>query len=139
MSKRMAPLAALVAASLISCSGGSTSAPPPSSPHEPTTGTPAGAPADVAAPAAVGKTRTLDAETKITTASGATFTASAGWTVEERSDRVVLTSPEKDVAMAMFELKAKDRQAAVDAAWQQWKPGFALAVAQAVDLPGRDG
>jgi CubicO group peptidase (beta-lactamase class C family) len=51
----------------------------------------------------------------------------------------VLTAPEKDVAMALFELKAADRDAALAAAWAQWKPGFDLKVANAVDAPARDG
>ena len=51
----------------------------------------------------------------------------------------MLTAPEQDVAVALYELKAADRDAAINAAWQQWKPGFKLAVAQAVDLPARDG
>lgn len=83
--------------------------------------------------------RTLTAETELTTASGATFTASAGWIVEESPARVVLTSPERDVSLALFELKAASRDAAINAAWTQWRPGFELAVAQAVDVPARDG
>ena len=83
--------------------------------------------------------RALTAETQIKTASGATFTASAGWTVEERPDRVVLISPERDVSLALFELKAENRDAAIAAAWKQWQPGFNLAIEQQLDVPGRGG
>ncbi len=133
-------IAALVAVWFMSCSGGgSRGAAPPSPPMPPAEA--ATPPPDVAVPpAAAGtKPRTLDAETRITTASGASFTASPGWIVEERADRVVLTAPEKDVAVALLELKAADRDAALAAAWAQWKPGFDLKVANAVDAPARDG
>jgi CubicO group peptidase (beta-lactamase class C family) len=125
-------------ACLLACGGGGGHAPTTPTPTpEPKTGD---VPVDVAAPPDPGvKTRTLDADTPIKTASGSTFTAPKSWIIEERSDRVVLTGPEKDVALALFELKAADRDAAINAAWQQWKPGFELAVAQAVDVPAREG
>jgi CubicO group peptidase (beta-lactamase class C family) len=143
MSRISSPALALTLLTLLSCGGGARSAAPPAGPDVPDdTGATAGtgaAPTDVAAPDPGAKTRTLTADTEIKTASGTTFTAPSAWIVEERSDRVLLTAPEKDVVVALYELKAADRDAAVNAAWQQWKPGFKLAVALAQDAPARDG
>jgi CubicO group peptidase (beta-lactamase class C family) len=126
-------LLALVAA----CSGGASTRPGiPAGPDVVTT-PPAEPPsASTAAP----RSRTLTADETITTASGATFTASSGWKVDEHADRVVLTAPEGDVTLTYVEVTgAADRDAAIAAAWAKVDPAFALPVAQAADDPPRGG
>jgi CubicO group peptidase (beta-lactamase class C family) len=83
--------------------------------------------------------RTLEADETVTLPSGATFTASAGWTVEVRSDLVVLTGPEGDLTAAYVEVEAVDRAAAITAAWSRWKPDFELSPAAEQDFPPREG
>ncbi len=89
-------------------------------------------------PAAVVK-RTLSADETLTTASGATFTASAGWTVETRPEGITLVAPEGDVRLTQVEVAEPDRDKAIATAWKRIDPSFALEVAQAEDLPARDG
>jgi CubicO group peptidase (beta-lactamase class C family) len=115
---------------LAGCSGSSRSA----------TGSAASAPRPTAdpGPARVTK-RTLDKEETIASPSGATFTASAGWTIEERPEGIVLTTPEGDLQLIHVEVAAADRAAAVAAAWKRVRPDFALHPAQDVDLPARAG
>ena len=116
------------------CSGSSATGP------DTATGGEARAPGSTADPGPVPvKKRTLAKDETITSASGATFTASAGWTVEERPEGIVLTTPEGDLRVTHVELAEPDRKKAVAAAWKRVDPKFALAVAQEVDLPARDG
>ena len=118
------------------CSGAASSRPQ----TEPSDGPGASAPQPTAdlGPTPV-KKRTLDKDETITSASGATFTASAGWTVEERPEGIVLTTPEGDLQLTHVEVAAADRAAAVAAAWKRVRPEFALQPAQDVDLPARAG
>ncbi len=123
----------LAAALIAACSGGSTArkTPTPTGPVDPI---------DDPGPAPVKpEVRTLDADETITTTSGATFTASAGWKVERWPDRIALTSPEGDVTMTHLELAAADRDAAIAAAWKIVDPDFALPVAQVDSPPARGG
>ncbi len=117
------------------CSGTSSSGPDPAA-----GGGEARAPGSTADPGpAPGKKRTLVKDETITSASGATFTGSAGWTVEERPEGITLTTPEGDLRVTHVEVAEPDRKKAVAAAWKRVDPKFALAVAQDVDLPARDG
>src|SRR5262245_36941108 len=105
MSTRTTVLVAL--ALLAGCPGGSK--PKPVEPHGggDTDGeTVEGKPVEPDEPAP--QLRTLDADTTITTGSGATFTASSGWQIEERADRITLVTPENDVTLVLVELKAAD-------------------------------
>jgi CubicO group peptidase (beta-lactamase class C family) len=116
------------------CSGSSANGPDPAAGGE------ARAPGSTADPGPVPvKKRTLAKDETITSASGATFTGSSGWTVEERPEGIVLTTPEGDLRVTHVELAEPDRKRAVAAAWKRVDPKFALAVAQEVDLPARDG
>lgn len=135
---RSTSLLLIGAATLIAaCSGGAATQ--PASSTAPATADTASPPADPAPPATASRTRKLTADETLVARSGASLLASSGWTVEESTDRIVLTSPEGDVAMAYVEVTAADREAAVAAAWARWKPGFALKVERAQDLPARDG
>jgi CubicO group peptidase (beta-lactamase class C family) len=95
------------------------------------------APADEPAPA-----RKLTEDQTVTSASGATFTASAGWTVQQGRDRITLTTPEGDLSVVLVEVPAaaaKNREAAIAKAWAQVRPGFDLKVAQSQDVTAREG
>jgi CubicO group peptidase (beta-lactamase class C family) len=89
--------------------------------------------------AATVKKRTLEEDETLTTTSGATFTASAGWSVEERPEAITLTAPEGDLRLSFVEVAEPDRDEAIAAAWKRVAPRFALKLADAVDLPARDG
>ncbi len=135
----MRTLLLLAAALSAACSGGAGPRPATTAATTtPTDSTTSGEPAPVK-PAAAARVRTLTADETITSPSGATFTASSAWKVEEHTDRIVLTAPEGDLTASFVELAAADRDAAITAAWAALRPGFDLAVAQAVDLPPRDG
>lgn len=126
--------AALLALVLAACSGGSGSRPATSTPTPTDTSVTGTAPAPTPP-----RVRTLDADETITMASGATFTASKGWKVEEQAERVVLTTPEGDLTMTFVAVAAADREAAIAAAWKKVDPDFALPVAQAQDFPPKGG
>ncbi|HEU5057724.1 MAG TPA: serine hydrolase domain-containing protein [Kofleriaceae bacterium] len=115
------------------CSGGGGSSRPVPEPA-------AGAPRATSDPgvAPVVK-RTLDKDQTVTSRSGATFTASGGWTVEERPEGIALVAPEGDLRLTHVEVAAAGRGEAIAAAWKRVQPAFALKVAQEVDLPARDG
>lgn len=85
------------------------------------------------------KTRILDRDETVTTASGATFTASAGWRVEERPEAITLVGPEGDLRISYVEVADQDRDKAIAAAWKRVTPELVLEVADAIDLPSRDG
>jgi CubicO group peptidase (beta-lactamase class C family) len=105
---------------------------------EPAAPAPTASPTADPPPAAI-KKRTLSADETLTTASGATFTASAGWTVEERPDGITLIAPEGDVRLTQVEVAEPDRDKAIATAWKRIDPSFALKVAQAQDLPAGNG
>src|SRR5262245_44796480 len=58
------------------------------------------------------------------TPAGTTFTVPAGWTMTTQESMVVLGPPEPDSHVAIVDVKAKDAEAAVAAAWAAYKPGF---------------
>jgi CubicO group peptidase (beta-lactamase class C family) len=139
-------LTALLLAIAVACGGaktihgqpGSGTPPEPMAPkgEAPNEAAPATPPAATAAPA-----RKLDKDETITTKSGASFTVAAGWSVAIDADgqTVAMTDPEGDLTMTFLEVAVADRDGAIGAAWAKVHPGFDLKVAQAQDLPGRDG
>ena len=126
-----------LAAMLFACGGTTpkpTAPPTTTAPDGTTVADPVVTPSTPAAPP-----RTLVADETITTRSGATFTAAAGWQLREGVDLLTLDAPERDLSVTYVELEAASGRDAITAAWQLIRPGFALAVAQADDVPGRDG
>jgi CubicO group peptidase (beta-lactamase class C family) len=79
-----------------------------------------------AAAAPAPTTRQLTEDTTVTTASGATFTAPKGWWVTEGGGAVVLEDPDRQLRSTLSETPEPDALKAIDAAWQQAEPGFAL-------------
>lgn len=84
--------------------------------------------------------RTLATDTTITTRSGATFTAPAGFTLRERGEVVTLIEPTNEAALTFVAIGGGlGRDEAARAAWNKLDPAFALPVAQAQDAPASSG
>jgi CubicO group peptidase (beta-lactamase class C family) len=64
----------------------------------------------------------LAADTTLTTASGATFTAPQGWSVTSSTNKIVLEPPEADSHLALVDVRAADATAAVAAGWASYRP-----------------
>jgi hypothetical protein len=64
----------------------------------------------------------LSADTPLTTAGGATFTAPMGWSVTSDANRRVLDPPEADSHLVLLDLQATDADAAVAAGWASYRP-----------------
>ncbi len=83
--------------------------------------------------------RKLDKDIQLTTASGATFTASKNWYVTTHKDLIVLEEPDRELSLALIENTEPSAQKAVDVAWQKFKPGFAYPIAQTIPGVAMDG
>ncbi|HEY6548899.1 MAG TPA: serine hydrolase domain-containing protein [Vicinamibacteria bacterium] len=90
----------------------------------------------VAAPAA---RETLSADTPRTTVGGNKFIAPAGWTIEVRGQATTLAPPEGGSHIALVDVKAKDAEAAVAAAWAAYRPEAKWPLKVTHDFPDRDG
>jgi len=97
--------------------------------------TPAGS-APAAPPAAK---ETLAADTPRTTVAGNKFIAPAGWTIEVRGPATILEPPEGGSAIALVDVKAKDADAAVAAAWAAYRSDAKWPLKVTNDFPDRDG
>ena len=82
--------------------------------------TPAARPA--AAGSAAPGARLLTADTPLSTVTGNTFVAPAGWSVSVRGPATILEAPEHDSWIALVDVMAKDADAAIAAAWAAYKP-----------------
>jgi CubicO group peptidase (beta-lactamase class C family) len=65
---------------------------------------------------------TLAADTTLTTANGATFTAPQSWRVTAGANKVVLEPPEADSRLALVDVRAADAAAAIAAGWASYRP-----------------
>ena len=75
-----------------------------------------------------------------TTPSGATFTASPGWTTRTAPKLVEVTAPEGDLRIALVDVgPAVDAKAAVAAAWAIWMPANARPPKLVTTRPARNG
>jgi CubicO group peptidase (beta-lactamase class C family) len=82
----------------------------------------------------------LVADTPQRTSSGATFTASVGWSVSTAPSIVKLTPPEQDSHVAIVDIaEAVDGPDAVAKAWRIYQPGFARPVQLVTPRPARNG
>jgi hypothetical protein len=63
------------------------------------------------------KSEIMPADTAKVSPGGATFTVPAGWSLEVGKNVVLLTPPETDTHVAIFDAQAPDAAAAVKAAW----------------------
>ena len=73
------------------------------------------------------------------TPAGATFTVPAGWTLTTKAAMVVLEPPEPDSHVVIVDVKAKDADAAVAAAWAAYKPDFKRPLKIALPQAAREG
>jgi CubicO group peptidase (beta-lactamase class C family) len=64
----------------------------------------------------------LAADTPRTTVAGATFIAPAGWSVVVKGPATIIEAPEGDSRIALVDVKATDRDAALAAAWAAYRP-----------------
>ncbi|HMK79229.1 MAG TPA: serine hydrolase domain-containing protein [Xanthobacteraceae bacterium] len=65
----------------------------------------------------------ISADTLVTTASGATFTAPSGWRVTSTANAKVLEPPEADSHLALVDVRAVDAAGAIAAGWAGYRPG----------------
>src|SRR5262249_47810646 len=63
----------------------------------------------------------LSADTVLTTASGATFTAPMGWRVTSSGSMILLDPPETDSHLALVDVPAADADAALAAGWAAFR------------------
>lgn len=86
------------------------------------------------------KAELVEADTAKVSPGGATFKVPAGWSVETAKDLEVLTPPETDTHVAIFDAgTAADAKAAVTAAWVAFRGGQTHAVKIVTPLPAREG
>jgi CubicO group peptidase (beta-lactamase class C family) len=64
----------------------------------------------------------LSADTPLTTAGGATFTAPMDWSVTSAANQRVLNPPEGDSHLVLLDVQATDADAAVAAGWTNYRP-----------------
>ena len=79
------------------------------------------------------------ADTPRATAAGATFTVPSGWSIETRKDLIVLTPPETDTHVAIFDAQAADAESAVTAAWAAFEPEIKRPIKLITSRPAREG
>ena len=121
-------LSGLILLSLVGCNSGPAA-------HAPAPGDPA---------LTGGKRRTpasehLTADTPKTTALGNTFVAPAGWSISVAGPATILEPPEGDAHIVLFDVKARDGDAALAAAWAAYKPDMKWPLKVATDAPDKDG
>ena len=88
---------------------------------------------------ALSKVEVVSADTANVSPRGATFTVPAGWSLETGKDVVLLTPPETDTHLAIFDAQAPDAAAAVKAAWAAYKGGQTHPVKIVTPRPAREG
>lgn len=81
----------------------------------------------------------LVADTPFATTSGTTFSAPSGWTMARTPGLVILTPPEIDSSLALFDSEAKDADAAVATGWAAFRPGFSRPLKLSNPQAPRDG
>jgi CubicO group peptidase (beta-lactamase class C family) len=81
----------------------------------------------------------LPEDTKLTTASGATFTVTKGWHVARTDDIIVIQEPQRELEAAFVEVSTPTPEEAVAQAWKRWKPEFARAVRFTAKPPPNQG
>src|SRR5450631_4413485 len=94
---------------------------PPPVAHEDPPSTPA-TPVTPTTPTPSMTEKVMTADTPSTDTDGNTFIAPAGWKVGVRDTLTILTAPDSDSRIAMFDTTAPSSEAARDAAWKAFKP-----------------
>src|SRR5215831_11252224 len=81
----------------------------------------------------------MTADTPRVTSAGASFKVPAGWSIETRKDLVLLTPPEPDTHLVIFDSQAADARVAVTAAWTSYKPDAKRPIKLVTPRPPKDG
>jgi CubicO group peptidase (beta-lactamase class C family) len=81
----------------------------------------------------------LAADTQRLTPGGNKFTVPAGWAITSGKNLVLLTPPETDTHIAIFDTQAADAKAAVAAAWGAYKPDAKRPIKLVTQRPAREG
>src|SRR5215471_7713778 len=81
----------------------------------------------------------LTSDTPRSTPGGATFTVPTGWSIATGKDMVVLSPPETDTHIVIFDSQASDGKAAVAAAWAAYKPEAKWPLKLVTPRPAREG
>ncbi|MFZ1139385.1 MAG: serine hydrolase domain-containing protein [Candidatus Sulfotelmatobacter sp.] len=81
----------------------------------------------------------VTADTPRVTSAGATFKVPSGWSIETRNDLVILTPPETDTHVCIFDSQAADAKAAVAEAWAAYKPESKRPIKLVTPRPAREG
>ena len=81
----------------------------------------------------------LAEDTKLTSASGATFTVAKGWHVARTDGLIVIQEPQRELAAAFAEVTAPNVEDAIAQGWSRWKPDFARVVRQTAKPPATAG
>ena len=81
----------------------------------------------------------LAEDTARVTPGGATFTVPSGWSIVSGKNLFILTPPESDTHIAIFDSQAADAKAAVAAAWAAYKPEANRPVKLVTPRPAREG
>jgi hypothetical protein len=79
------------------------------------------------------------ADTQRLTPGGAKFTVPAGWSIAMGTNLVLLTPPETDTHIAIFDAQAADAKDAVAAAWAAYKPDAKRPIKLITPQPAREG
>src|SRR5271156_6092363 len=98
--------------------------------------------ANAPSPQSAGATSTPErvaADTSRVTPGGATFTIPAGWAIASGKNLVILSPPEPDTHIAIFDTEATDAKSAVAAAWAAYKPAANRPVKLVTPRPAREG
>lgn len=81
----------------------------------------------------------LAADSPRTTVEGNKFIAPAGWRLEVRGPATILSPPEGNSHIALVDVRAKDADSAVAAAWAAYRPDANWPLKVANDFPDKDG
>lgn len=81
----------------------------------------------------------VTADTPRVTAAGASFKVPTGWSIETRKNLVLLTPPETDTHVVIFDSQAADAKAAVAEAWATYKPDSKRPIRLITPRPPREG
>ncbi|HSL20619.1 MAG TPA: serine hydrolase domain-containing protein [Vicinamibacterales bacterium] len=81
----------------------------------------------------------LAEDTKVTSASGATFTVNKGWHLARTDSMIVIQEPQRELAAAFVELTAPSGEEAIAQAWRRWRPDFARTVRMTSKPPPTEG
>jgi CubicO group peptidase (beta-lactamase class C family) len=81
----------------------------------------------------------LSEDTKLTSASGATFTVSKGWHIARTDSMIVIQEPERELSAAFIEIAAPTVEEAIAQAWKRWRADFARTVRATVKPPATGG